>query len=101
MVKDQTALKQLCSWIMTDIEVDAAPGQDILNFAVARLTEARKQEANILIAEILNGNPSDWELERQWFRNGARIGAVNPAFYRRLFQELKDRLAGKPATFRF
>lgn len=101
MQEDPTALKQLCSWIMADIEADTASGHDILDFAISRLSDARKQEAFVRITEILDDNPSDEELEQYWFRNGARIGVVNRAFYRSLFQELKDRLTGKPATFRF
>ncbi len=101
MTNQGDALQELCTWIMPELEDDVPSGQDILDFAVSRLTDIKKLEALTLIEEILRKNPSGAELERLWFGNGARIGVVNNSFYRTLFGELKNRLQGAPAAFQF
>jgi hypothetical protein len=101
MQNEPDSLKSLCSWIMSELEDDVLPGDDLLDFAISCVPVSERQKIAIKIEQILSRHPSGEELKKLWLDSGARVAFVEPDFYPHLFLELKNRLQGKPPTFQF
>lgn len=95
------AFEDICVWFMSDIEEDIPKGQDMITYAISHLDERQKIEAKTFLDQILSSGYADQELIDIWFRSGARIGLVNEADYRRLFEEIRRRLGGATPSFEF
>jgi hypothetical protein len=94
------ALLNLCSLIMREFADEILPGKDLLDFAISSVSASDRRAALSRIEKALNCNLSDKELKRLWLGSGASIAFEPTSRYRDMFIELKNRLEGKPASFR-
>jgi hypothetical protein len=86
------AFTDMCVWFMSEIEEDIPSGRDMIAYAIGHLSDGQKKEAAAFIDRILSSGYADQELIDIWFHSGARVGLVNDADYRKLFEEIRRRL---------
>jgi hypothetical protein len=83
----------MCVWFMSDMAEDVRDGQDMIDFALARLTDGERRDSKAFLEEILGEGLSDRDLIDIWFLAGARIGFVDDADYRKVLRKMLNRLS--------